>query len=288
MQAGDILAAYEPYLAAGRARRYAITCLAHLRELRDFAKKPLEAITAADAEAFLTHILMTPGQQRKANGRRTAGTRNRALAACSGFYKWGVRIGRLPQNPFAGQHSIREPQLPEIIYLSREERGGVLEEAQLLPDGVAAWLALYAGLRRSEIIRAAWSDVLWDTARLVVPRAKTGERRVVPLQTTLLTRLRELRPAAGKGPVVPWPENMAKAEARAEHLLDRLRKACAGVPARRISWNSFRHSFASALAQAGVSLDKISAWMGNSPAVCRRHYAEFVPRDARDAEIDLL
>jgi integrase len=60
------------------------------------------------------------------------------------------------------------------------------------------------------------------------------------------------------------------------------------IPAERIRWNAFRHTFGSLLAQAGVSLDKISAWMGNTPEVCRRHYAEFVPRDARDDEIDRL
>jgi hypothetical protein len=37
-----------------------------------------------------------------------------------------------------------------------------------------------------------------------------------------------------------------------------------------------------------VSLDKISAWMGNSPEICRRHYAQFVPRDHRDEEVDRL
>lgn len=56
----------------------------------------------------------------------------------------------------------------------------------------------------------------------------------------------------------------------------------------RIGWNSFRHTFGSLLAQAGVGLDKISAWMGNTPEVCRRHYAQFIPRDRRDGEIDKL
>ena len=55
----------------------------------------------------------------------------------------------------------------------------------------------------------------------------------------------------------------------------------------RIGWNPFRHTFASLKAQAGVSLDKITAWMGNTPEVCRRHYAQFIPRDQRDADIDL-
>ena len=47
-------------------------------------------------------------------------------------------------------------------------------------------------------------------------------------------------------------------------------------------------AFGSLLAQDGVSIDKISAWMGNTPEVCRRHYAQFVPRDRRDEDIDRL
>ncbi len=57
---------------------------------------------------------------------------------------------------------------------------------------------------------------------------------------------------------------------------------------KRIGWNSFRHTFGSLLAQSGVSIDKISSWMGNTPEVCRRHYAQFIPRGRRDNEIDKL
>ncbi len=60
------------------------------------------------------------------------------------------------------------------------------------------------------------------------------------------------------------------------------------IPAERIGWNAFRHTFASLRAQAGVSLDKISSWMGNSPKVCRKHYAQFMPRDVHDEDIDKL
>ncbi|MDR1534775.1 MAG: tyrosine-type recombinase/integrase, partial [Planctomycetota bacterium] len=49
----------------------------------------------------------------------------------------------------------------------------------------------------------------------------------------------------------------------------------------RIGWNPFRHTFGSLLVQGGVSLDKVCAWMGNTPEVCRRHYAQFIPRDRR-------
>lgn len=58
------------------------------------------------------------------------------------------------------------------------------------------------------------------------------------------------------------------------------------LPAERVGWNAWRHTFASLRVQAGVSLDKVSAWMGNSYAVCRKHYAQFMPRDEGDADID--
>lgn len=41
----------------------------------------------------------------------------------------------------------------------------------------------------------------------------------------------------------------------------------------------FRHTFGSQLAMANVSLYRISKLMGNSPEICRRHYAALVPED---------
>ncbi|HAI10435.1 MAG TPA: hypothetical protein DCM28_01940, partial [Phycisphaerales bacterium] len=51
-----------------------------------------------------------------------------------------------------------------------------------------------------------------------------------------------------------------------------------------LSWSSldFRHTFGSQLAQNGVSLYKISQLMGNSPEICRRHYAALVPEAMAD------
>ncbi|NVN98437.1 MAG: site-specific integrase, partial [Geobacteraceae bacterium] len=46
-----------------------------------------------------------------------------------------------------------------------------------------------------------------------------------------------------------------------------------------LDWNclDFRHTFGSKLAMKGESLYKISALMGNSPEICRRHYAALIP-----------
>ncbi len=44
----------------------------------------------------------------------------------------------------------------------------------------------------------------------------------------------------------------------------------------------FRHTFDSMLAMKGESLYKISTLMGNSPEICRRHYAALVPETMTD------
>ena len=44
----------------------------------------------------------------------------------------------------------------------------------------------------------------------------------------------------------------------------------------------FRHTFGSHLAQKGVSLYKIATLMGNSPEICRKHYARLIPEELRD------
>lgn len=56
----------------------------------------------------------------------------------------------------------------------------------------------------------------------------------------------------------------------------------------RIGWNSFRHTFASLAVQSGIEIDTVTSWMGNTPAVCWRHYAQFIPRDRRDDRIDMI
>ena len=45
----------------------------------------------------------------------------------------------------------------------------------------------------------------------------------------------------------------------------------------------FRHTFGSQLAMKGESLHKIGTLMGNSPEICRRHYAALIPEALADA-----
>ncbi len=59
-----------------------------------------------------------------------------------------------------------------------------------------------------------------------------------------------------------------------------------GINRRRgLIWSctDFRHTFGSHLAMKGESRYKISALMGNSPEVCRKHYAALLPESPADS-----
>ena len=289
-------------------------------------------VTPDDAQRFLTHVLTSGGKRRKRQGRRTAATRNRKLVACRKFYKWALSTDRVDENPFAAIKALKEEEPEEIVYCTAAERDELLKSADSVRGGIALWIAFYAGLRRGEIQRIKWDDVVWTYDRLIVRKTKTARRRVVPMASALRARLE--RSSRQHGRIVPWPSGYLEWNNAADRLIAKLRRQCADVAilylneggqivgrllgpgdemyriektdgnvlsvprgdvaeigrlsSGQIRWNAFRHTFGSLLAQKGVSLDKISAWMGNSPEICRRHYAEFVPRDAHDEDIEKL
>jgi len=160
---------------------------------------------------------------------------------------------------------------------------------------------IFAGLRRAEAVWLKPDDVDLKQ-RLIRVRAKsaggvkwqpkTGRNRVVPISDALFAILEAfhatqpkrrgwffLSPHGGattsggsgggatSGGGGRWdPDNLSTA------LREANRKAGLG-------WSclDFRHTFGSHLAQHGMSLFKIAQLMGNSPEICRRHYAALVP-----------
>ena len=59
------------------------------------------------------------------------------------------------------------------------------------------------------------------------------------------------------------------------------------IPARYrplVGWHEFRHTFASRLAQEGVSLYKICKWLGHADMKTTQIYAHFAPVYDRDIE----
>ena len=99
---------------------------------------------------------------------------------------------------------------------------------------------------------------------------KTKKNRAVPVSSTLRLFLDKWRLKSGEGTwFFPSPEGKRwDPDNFSSDLRGRNEKA-------KLAWGSldYRHTFGSQLLDEGGSLYKISTLMGNSPEICRRHYA---------------
>lgn len=299
-KSGNWLDVYEPLIIQEVALSWARPSLSILRRLDAFTDGNIEKTTHDQAQSFLAGMLADDG---------TPAWRNRVLSMCKRFFGWAVTTKRIRENPFAGIKMLKVPKRSEIVYCTREERDRIIEMAKSMewPDWTAVPIAFYGGMRKEEIARMEWKDVRFAEGKVIVPITKTGDPREFPMSTHLRELLESVPLAKRHGYVVDVPSG-ADRLFRLENIYRKIRKLNKGagrwkdidknkpeqergrepIPDERIGWNAWRHTFGSLLAQAGVSLDKISSWMGNTPEVCRRHYAQFVPRDRHDEDIDKL
>lgn len=275
----------------------------------------LEKVSEKQAAAYMAEIA----------AQKKPGTHNRTLGAFKKFYTWLGNTRRHASNPFAKIKRMREAKETAIVYCTRAERDEAIVLALRTgwPEWTAVFIAFFTGMRREEIANLRWEDVRFDSGLILVRKTKTKMSRTVPLNSVLeeflrgedgqsgyvvkamegekrLVRFNSLANRIKKdkkammvrasGIVKPQPSKAkdfkAKWKAYQAAVAEREREIEAALE--RIGWNAWRHTFASLLVQDGVELDAISAWMGNTPEVCRRHYAAFIPRDRRDSRIDRL
>lgn len=191
-------------------------------------------------------------------------------------------------NPAAAVERQREPA-PQIRFLTLEqvdEQLRVLKDHPVLHAMVATYI--YAGVRREEALWLTTEDVNLEK-RLIHVRAKTIEgrswqpktkrNRVVPISEALFAILENYKAPVQSQWYFPSPTGKRRDP-------DNLSQDIAAVnQAHGFVWTclDFRHTFGSQLAQRGESLYKIAALMGNSPDICRRHYAALVPEAMHDA-----
>jgi len=230
----------------------------------------------AGVEEFLAGVLE--------KGAKT--TYNQYMLITRAFLAYCVRKGWARDNPLDGAR-VLEPDQPEISYLDKKARAAVLKASRKDYYRALVDTAIYAGPRFGELVHLDLRDVDLKRRLLAVRKTKTRRGRSVPLDRKLVTVLRShiaARRKAGakeRDPLfTPDASDALPASYREKimsgriggylnHYIEDLSKR-SGQPC---GWNIFRHTFGSLLAQQGVSLYQIAEWMGNSPNVCRRHYA---------------
>jgi integrase len=248
----------------------------------------LEQITSEQVGQFIREKVRSGGIQPK--------TANRYREVLSRLFSWSMKQNgvRMPGgiNPAAQVERYRE-SAPRIRFLKMKdirEQLAAFGDDDALRTLVAVYI--YAGLRREEALWLTPEDVDLQEGRHGVIRVqaklvkdefwepKTKVNRVVPISAALRSHLDQyLRTVV---PRLWFFPNATGGRWDADGFSRKLRRVncAAGLP-----WSSldFRHTFGSHLAMKGESLYKISTLMGNSPDICRRHYATLLPESLVDA-----
>jgi len=141
-------------------------------------------------------------------------------------------------------------------------------------------LALYTGLRLSEMYGLNWPDVDLARRQVLIRRGKNGESRYAWLSSAALGALARLRKRSdGNGPVIRNLQGEPLAGPR--YWWDKaIRKAGIGD----FHWHDLRHTFASRLAMAGQGLRAIQEALGHKSIAMTVRYSHL----AQDFMLDVV
>jgi integrase len=301
---GDAIDAYAAWLGAHpeREQNTAATAKRHLKPFGDeFGALPIDGVNRAAAEAWQTSV----------GARYAVNTFRVIVGRVVGLYAWcaareareAIDAGREAR----ALHCPLDPDTRPTRSVSRERFLTHAEAARLIaatPDAILAAVGcgLLAGLRIEEALHLR-PTVDVDLARdmLVIQergekgkpgywRPKGGKRREVPITADLRPLLvRHLGRWSSDWYVFP-----AASRPDRTFLDDQLRdlfKPCveaAGLVYGRddpqgVVFHTLRHTFASWLVMADVSLTRIAKLMGNSTAIVEKTYGHLAPADNRAA-----
>jgi integrase len=134
----------------------------------------------------------------------------------------------------------QKPNNMLVRYLTDEQEAILLNHLPPHYHGIVL-TALNTGLRQGELLRLTWADIDWNVGVLTVNETKAGERRRVPMNSTVVSVLTELK-ASGPTGEEPIFTHTARYLRRA---FDKSVKTAGLTPFR---FHDLRHTFASRLA----------------------------------------
>lgn len=256
----------EEYLAERPARYSETDWPSRRQRLRRFLDwypgQNLARVGKRDLVAFRDHLRTE---------KLTAATANRHFVCLSALYEWAIERDYLDQNPVRQLRREREhPKLGAVI--DRGTAARLLVSSRGTPfEGMVA-TALYAGLRRREMVYLAWKDVDLKAGLVYVRRGKGGKQRVVPIHAKLREVLERI-PRQG-----PWCFPVPIGEQKPDNLQRPWYRWLRENRFPKIGWHTLRRTFATMLTEAHSDPRDIQEILGHSDFKVTERYAHWTPR----------
>lgn len=271
----EILDKYLSFSKGRRVSKFAEEDDRRLRRFVDWSKvSKLSQVTPHLMNDYLAYY-------RKKKDKSPA-TMNHVITSIKTFLHWAVSFNYISENPLKNFKKFPLIQ-KKIRFLDQDEIQRLLETAQDTPFFPMVATAIYTGMRVKELLNLEWSDIDWQNRIIqVINKAgfttKSKRHRTIPLNDKLLVILKAYRKDKG---YCFFPQYSRKWPLRKS--FNTLLK---NAKLNNVGWHTLRHTFASQLAQAGISIYKISQWLGHKDVSTTMVYSHLAP--GRDEDINKI
>ena len=206
---------------------------------------------------------------------------NRVVACLSKMFSLAQKWDWRSDNPMRGIE--RNPEERRNRHLSTEEIARLADALNRCPESASAnavKLLMLTGARRGEVLTAQWDQFDFEVGVWTKPSAHTKQKREhrVPLSAPALQLLHQMRTNATGDYLFPGRSG--------EPLTDIKRfwaSICKAAEIADCRVHDLRHTFASLLASAGLSLPIIGALLGHTQAQTTQRYAHLFDDPLRQA-----
>ncbi|MGC1891342.1 MAG: tyrosine-type recombinase/integrase [Stellaceae bacterium] len=235
---------------------------------------------------------------RKITGRGAPTRANRTAALLSKMFSLAIRWEMRADNPARGLERNIEPKRSR--YLAGDELRRLTEALAEYKNRDAAnaiRLLLLTGARRGEVLGASWDQFELEEGVWTKPSSHTKQKREhrVPLSAPVRQLLAEMKAVADQRAAGANREpsaflfpaqRRARGAAGCGHLVEiksPWRAICALAGLRGVRVHDLRHTYASVLASAGLSLPIIGALLGHTQPGTTQRYAHLFDDPLRAA-----
>ena len=270
---------YEPWARMHKAKTSVDRAAIDWKHFVAFLRpKTLGSVTKSDVERLKVYLKRDVGLANV--------TVNDGLVRLQAMYNHARKLGWYARgNPFEGFARLSVEKKPPQ-FLTAKQIDAVMEKARAHGGEIHLFcaLAVYGGLRAKEAAHARWEWFDFAQGTLTVQGSEDGSfgtkgkrYRTIPLHVKLREILEPIRKTEG------YLINPEKTEPGKWRIRYEPKRAFASVvKAAKVEWctpHVLRHTFASQLVQAGVSLYKVSQWLGHSDTRTTQIYAHLAPVD---------
>ena len=231
-----------------------------------FGNRYLHEITSLDVERFKTERAKEV----------SAATTNRGLALLKSIFNRAIEWKKIKENPCRAVKLFKENN-QRLRYLEQEEIKSVLNNCSGYLKGIVT-VALFAGMRKSEILNLKWYDCDFERQLIRIANTKNGETRTVPMHDLIKKTLIAIHKHPGS-PYIFHKRN-GRPFINVRKSFDKLLEMC---KIEGFRFHDLRHTYASQLAMSGVDLNTIRELLGHKSLQMTLRYSHLSPDHKRRA-----